>query len=167
MTRNLVLLFAATFLATTSIDLATTWVGVFHMGRLETNPYSDLSSVEGLIIPEIIVLFLGIAMVALGAHLMKTMLLAARREGFATFRKTVFSWKRCIALLIFLPILFALLRSVVVFSNTLILLTGSGLFVDEEFSLLSRNQFILIVCALILVRPTYYLIYRVCRASTP
>ena len=168
MTRNLVLLFAATFVPLTALDLVTTWVGVVQMGYAETNPYSDLSSVEGLVIPEIITLFVGMAMVALGAHLKKTILYDASRHGFATFRKTAFLWKQFLVLfLIFFPILLAVLRAAVVFSNTLIVLTGHGLFVDEEFSHLSRNQFVLTVCALLFIRPTEYLIYRVCRASTP
>lgn len=168
MTRNLVLLFSAIFVPLTALDLATTWVGVFRMGYAETNPYSDLSSVEGLVIPEIITLFIGMAMVACGAHLKKTILYDASRHEFATFRKIVFSWKQfLLVLLLFAPILIGLLRSAAVFSNTLIILTGYGLFVDEEFSLLSRNQFVLTVCALVMIRPTEYLIYRVCRASIP
>ena len=168
MTRNLVLLFAATFVLLTALDLLTTWVGVVQMGYAETNPYSDLSSVEGLVIPEVITLFIGMAIVALGAHLNKTLLYDASRHGFATFRKTVFLWKQFfVLLLIFAPILLAVLRAAIVFSNTLIILTGYGLFVDEEFSHLSRNQFVLIVCTLLSIRPTEYLMYRVCRASKP
>ena len=168
MTRNLVLLFAATFVPLTALDLVTTWVGAVQMGYAETNPYSDLSSVEGLVIPEIITLFIGMAMVALGAHLKKKILYDASRHGFATFRKTVFTWEHFFLLLFtFAPILLAVLRAAAVFSNTLIILTGYGLFVDEEFSHLSRNQFVLTVCALVFILPTQYLIYRVCRASTP
>ena len=167
MTRNLVLLFAAAFVVLTALDLVTTWVSVLRMGYAETNPYSDLSSVEGAVIPEIITLFIGMAMVACGAHLKKANLYDASRQGFTTFTKIAFSSKQFfLALLILAPILLAVLRSAVVFSNTLIILTGYGLFVDEEFSLLSRNQFVLIVCALVLIRPTEYLIYRVCRASS-
>jgi len=168
MTRNLVLLFAATFTAMTALDLATTWVGVIHMGYAETNPYTDLSSVEGLVIPEIIALFIGMAMVALGAEIKKTTLAATVRAGSPTFRKTMLSWKHYpFTFLIYAPILLAVLRSVAVVSNSLLILTGYGLFVDEAFSLLSRNQLVLVICAVTLVRPTSYLIYRVCRASTP
>ena len=168
MTRNLVLLFAATFTVMTALDLVTTWVGVFHMGYAETNPYSDLSSVEGLVIPEIITLFIGMAMVALGAGIKRTALAATAEEGYATFRDTMLSWKHFpFIFLIYGPILLAVLRSVAVVSNSLLIFTGYGFFVDEEFSLLSRNQFVLVVSAVILVRPTAYLIYRVCRASTP
>ena len=166
MTRNLVLLFAATFTALTALDLATTWVGVFHMGYVETNPYTDLSSVEGLVMPEIITLFIGMALVALGAEVKKTTLSAISQKGPATFRRIMFSWKQYTCLLIYGPILIAVLRSVPVFSNALLILTGYGLFVDEEFSLISRNTIILVVCALMFMRPTAYLIYRVCLAST-
>ena len=167
MTRKLVLLFAATFTALTALDLATTWVGVFHMGYVETNPYTDLSSVEGLVMPEIITLFIGMAMVALGAEVKKTTLSATSQKGPATFRKTMLSWKQfTFFLLVFGPILVAVLRSVPVFSNALLMLTGYGLFVDEEFAIISRNSIILVICALMLMRPTVYLIYRICLAST-
>ncbi|MDE0056360.1 MAG: hypothetical protein OXP28_04475 [Gammaproteobacteria bacterium] len=167
MTRNLVLLFAATFTALTALDLVTTWVGVLHMGYAETNPYTDLSSVEGLVIPEIITLFIGMALVALGAELRKTTLHDTSRGGFKTFMKTAFVRKHFPTFLILAPMVFAVLRAVVVLSNTSIILTGYGLFIDEEFSHLSWNQFVLTVCAVIVVWPTGYLIYRVCRASTP
>ncbi len=167
MTRNLVLLFAATFTALTTLDLVTTWVGVFHMGYVETNPYTDLSSVEGLVIPEIIALFIGMGMVALGAELKKKTLHATSREGFRTFMKTAFVRKHFPAFLVLVPMVVAVLRAPVVLSNTLLILTGYGLFVDEEFSLISRNQLVLAVCGAIVVWPTGYLIYRVCRASTP
>ena len=168
MTRNLVLLFAATFAVLTALDLATTWVGVIHMGYVETNPYSDMSSVQGLVIPEIITLFIGMAVVALGATLERSALAGSAEEGYAAFGKTMFSWKHLpFVILVFLPIIVAVVRSVAVVSNALLIFTGYGLFVDEEFSFISRNQLVLTVCAVILVRPTAYLVYRVCRASTP
>ncbi len=168
MTRNLVLLFAVSFTAVTTLDLATTWVAVIRMGYPETNPYSDLSSVEGLVIPEIITLFVGMELVALGGHLKGTTLSAMSEEGFATFRKSILSMKNTLlALLVFGPIFLAVLRSVAVFSNSMVIFTGYSLFVDEPFSHLSRNQLVLTVCGLALIRPTNYLIYRVCRASTP
>ena len=51
MTRRLVLLFAGWFTTTTALDLISTWVGVVQMGYTEKNPYTDLSSVEGAVIP--------------------------------------------------------------------------------------------------------------------
>ncbi len=167
MTRNLVLLFAAIFVPLTALDLVTTWVGVLHMGYVETNPYTDLSSVEGLVIPEIIALFIGMAMVALGAELKKTTLHETSQGGLKAFIETAFGWKQFPAFLILIPMLIALLRAVAVLSNASIILTGYGLFIDEEFSHLSWNQFVLAVCGAIVVWPTFYLIYRVCRASTP
>ena len=167
MTRNLVLLFAAIFVPLTALDLVTTWVAVINMGYVETNPYTDLSSVEGLVIPEIITLFIGMGMVALGAELRKTTLHATSREGFKTFMKTAFVRKHFPTFLILVPMVIAVLRAAVVLSNTLLILTGYGLFVDEEFSLISRNQLVLTVCGAIVVWPTGYLIYRVCRVSTP
>ena len=168
MTRNLTLLFAVSFTAMTTLDLATTWVAVIQMGYAETNPYTDLSSVEGLVIPEIIALFVGMALVALGAHIKRTTLYVMSEEGFATFRQDMLSTKNTLlALLIFGPIFLAVLRSVAVLGNSLLILTGYSLFVDEEFSHLSRNQLVLTVCGLMLVRPTNYLIYVVCRASRP
>lgn len=167
MTRNLVLLFAVTFTALTALDLVTTWVGVFHLGYTETNPYTDLSSVEGLVIPEIITLFIGMAMVALGAELGRMTLHAASRGGLKTFIENAFGWKQFPTFLVLIPMAIAVLRAVVVLSNTLAILTGYSLFIDEEFSLLSRNQLVLAVCGAIAIWPTFYLIYRVCRASKP
>lgn len=167
MTRNLVLLFAAIFVPLTALDLATTWVAVLHMGHVETNPYTDLSSVEGLVIPEIITLCICMAMVALGAELKKTTLHDTSRGGLKAFIETGFGWKQFPTFLVLIPMVFAVLRAPIVLSNTSIILTGYGLFIDEEFSHLSWNQFVLAVCGAIVIWPTFYLIYRVCRASTP
>ena len=166
MTRRLVLLFAGWFTTTAALDLISTWVGVVRMGYTEKNPYTDLSSVEGAVIPEIITLSIGMAMVALGAELKKTLLHDASRADFKTFRKTVFVRKQFLSILIALPMLLAVVRMVVVLSNTLIIFTGYSLFVDEEFSHLSWDRLVMMIYALILVRPTYYVIYRSCRAST-
>ena len=167
MTRNLVLFFAATFATTTALDLSSTWVVVVQMGYPETNPYSDLSSVEGLVIPEIIALFVGMSVVALGAHFHRRTLIALSNDGYAAFSKGFLSIKNLfLSALIAFPIALSVLRSVAVINNTLIGFTAYGLFVDEEFSLLSRNHFVLFVCAMLLIQPTTYLIYRVCRAST-
>ncbi|MDE0224375.1 MAG: hypothetical protein OXP28_04480 [Gammaproteobacteria bacterium] len=134
------------------------------MGYTEMNPYSDLSSVEGAVIPEIITLSIGMAMVALGAELKKTLFHDASRGDFNTFRRTAFVWKQFLSALVLFPMLFAVVRTVVVLSNTLIILTGYSLFVDEEFSHLSWDQLAMMIYAVILLRPTYYMIYRVCRS---
>ena len=51
--RLLATLFAAWFVPTTTLDLWTTWFGIFHLpermekfGIVEGNPYTDFSSVE-------------------------------------------------------------------------------------------------------------------------
>ncbi len=63
MTRNLSLFFAVTFVLATTLDIWTTWVGVHQFGYTETNPITDTSSIRAMAIPEIITLFIGIAMV--------------------------------------------------------------------------------------------------------
>ena len=166
MMRNLVLVFAAIFTVTTALDLATTWI-LLPMGYPETNPYTDTSSLEAMARPEILTLFIGMFLVGWGAHINKATLLEISNKEFSVFWKTFCSNKQAFrTFLILLPMILATLRSVPVISNAMIGLTGYGLFVDEEFSLLSRNQVILAVCGVLFVRPNVYLIYRVCRAST-
>ncbi len=63
MTRNLTLFFAVTFFLTTALDIWTTDVGVNQLGYTETNPLTDTSSIRAMAIPEVIALFIGIAMV--------------------------------------------------------------------------------------------------------
>ena len=70
------------------------------------------------------------------------------------------------AAIILIPFVLAILRVVVIFSNTLVIFTGWSLFNDEEFSHLSWNQFVLTTFGVVLAVPTVYLVYRVCRAST-
>ncbi len=167
MTGRLVFLFAGWFTTTAALDLISTWVGVVQMGYTEKNPYSDLSSVEGAVIPEIITLSIGMAMIALGAELKKSLLHDACGQDFKTFRKTVFRWKQFLSILILLPMLIVVVRVVVVLSNTLVILTGHSLFVEGENAHFTWDRLVMTVYALILLRPTYYLIYRVCRKSVP
>lgn len=68
MTRNLSYLFVVTFVLTTTLDIWTTWVGVHQFAYTELNPFTDTSSIQAMAIPEVITLFIGIAMVAAGAH---------------------------------------------------------------------------------------------------
>lgn len=167
MMNNIVLTFAVVFTVMTTLDIATTWV-LLPMGYVETNPYSDTSSLEALARPELMGLFIGMFLVAWGTHLSKATLLEASDKEFREFYRALCSYKHIFrTILILVPMLLATLRSVAVLNNTMVGLTGYGLFVDEEFSLLARNQIILIVCGILFVRPTVYLIYRVCRASTP
>lgn len=168
MTRNLVLVFAGIFTTTAALDIWTTWVGVVQMGYPETNPYSDTSSIQGLAIPEIITLFIGMALVALGAQLGSTTLQTSENESFADFGKKFSNARDMVVLsLIMLPYVLAILRIVAILSNTSVIFTGWSLFIDEEFSHLSWNQFVLTFFGLAFALPIMYLIYRVCRASTP
>ena len=93
MTRNLVVVFAGTFITTAALDIWTTWIAVVQMGYPETNPYSDTSSIQGLAIPEVITLFIGMALVALGAHFGRASLQTPENASFADFRKYFFAAK--------------------------------------------------------------------------
>lgn len=168
MTRNLVLVFAGIFITTAALDIWTTWVGVVQMGYPETNPYSDTSSIQGLAIPEVITLFIGMALVALGAQLGSTTLQTPENESFTDFGKRFSNARDVVVLaLIMVPYVVAILRIVAILSNTSVIFTGWSLFSDEEFSHLSWNQFVLTFFGLAFALPILYLIYRVCRASTP
>ena len=137
------------------------------MGYPETNPYTDTTSLATMARPEILTLFIGMFLVGWGTHINKATLLEISSNEFLAFRKTFCSVKQIFRMApIILPMILATLRCVPVISNAMIGLTGYGLFVDEEFSLLSWNQIVLVVCAILFVRPNVYLIYRVCRAST-
>ena len=91
MTRNLVLVFAGIFITTAALDIWTTWVGVVQMGYPETNPYSDTSSIRALAIPEVITLFIGMALVASGAHFARAALQTRDNGTFADFKKKLFT----------------------------------------------------------------------------
>ncbi len=168
MTRNLVLVFAGIFITTATLNIWTTWISVVQMGYTELNPYSDTSSIQGLAIPEVITLFIGMAMVALGAQLGSTALQTPATASFADYRKKFSNARNVVVLLlIMLPYVVAILRIVPILSNTSVIFTGWSLFSDEEFSHLSWNQFVLTFFGLVFAMPILYLIYRVCRASTP
>ena len=166
MTRNLVLVFAAIFIAMTALDIWTTWI-CLSMGYPETNPFSDTSSIRALVIPEVITLFIGMALVALGAHLARASLATPADDSFADFRRRYFKSRNIPSMaLIIIPFTVAVLRIVAVLSNTLVIFTGWSLFSDEEFSHLSWNQFVLSIFGIAFVMPIVYLMYRVCRASS-
>ncbi|MDE0056362.1 MAG: hypothetical protein OXP28_04465 [Gammaproteobacteria bacterium] len=168
MTRNLVLVFAGIFSTTAALDIWTTWVGVVQMGYPETNPYSDTSSIQALAIPEVITLFLGMSLVALGAHFAREALETRENGTFADFKKNLFTVRNLVfATFILVPFVLAILRIVAILSNTLVIVTGWSLFNNEEFSHLSWNQFVLTVFGVAFAMPTVYLVYRVCRASAP
>ena len=163
MTRNLSLFFAVTFVLTTTLDIWTTWVGIHQFGYTETNPFTDTNSVQAMAIPEIIALFIGIAMVALGAHFSKT-LCPLPDERFASFYKKIWSAEKFFKLLVLLPIIFAVARIVAVLSNTSLILYDWGLYGEDTRWL---NLFVRTIFFMIFARPTTYFIYLICRASTP
>ena len=163
MTRNLVLLFAAIFVLTTAFDIWTTWVGVNQLGYTELNPLTDTSSVQSMAIPEIFTLFIGIAMVAAGAHLAKE-LRPLTDERFSPFYKRFLTVEKFFHLLVLFPMLVAVVRIVPVLSNASFIFYGWGLFEIDAWWI---NTIVMIVFFMILTRPTAYFIYLVCRASKP
>ena len=163
MTRNLTLFFAVAFVLTTTLDIWTTWVGVHQFGYTETNPITDTSSIRAMAIPEIITLFIGIAMVAVGAHLSKT-LCPLPDERFASFYKRFLSAEKFIKFVVVFPILLAVVRIVAVLSNTSLILYDWGLYGASTPWL---NLFVRSIIFMIFVRPTVYFVYLICRASTP
>lgn len=85
--RRVVALFVAWFVPTTALDLGITWYGVKHLfdrkerlGIVEGNPYTDFSSIEAFVTPEVLALVVGVAFVYVGG------LLKGRR--LATLGKT-------------------------------------------------------------------------------
>lgn len=161
MTRNLSGLFAVTFVITTTLDIWTTWVGVHQLGYTELNPLTDTSSIRAMAIPEVITLFIGIAMVAAGAHFCKT-LQPLSDEKFASFYKRYFTVEKFFKFIVVFPILLAVVRMAVVLSNTSLIFLDWGLFqIDARWT----NTIVMCLLFAILVRPTTYFIYLVCRAS--
>lgn len=168
MTRNLVMVFTGIFVTTAALDIWTTWVAVIQMGYQATNPYSDTGSIQGLAIREITILVIGMALVILSAHLGSTTLQTPRNASFADFKKRCFTTGNVAVIpLIVIPFVVVILRIVPIFSNTWIIITGWSLFGDEEFSYLSWKQFVYTTLGLALVMPIVYLVFRVCRASSP
>ena len=163
MIRNLILFFVVTFVLTTTLDIWTTWVGVNQLGYTETNPLTDNSSIQGMAIPEIITLFIGIAMIAVGGHCSKT-LCPLRDERFASYYKRFLSVEKFFNLLVLLPILVAVVRIVPVLSNASFIFGGWGLFGEDTPWI---DLIVMCIFFMILVRPTTYMVFRVCRASTP
>ena len=163
MTRNLSLFFAAIFVLTTALDIWTTWVGIYQFGYYELNPLTDTSSIHAMAIPEVITLFIGVAMVAAGAHFCKT-LRPLPDERFASFYKRYFAVEKFYRIIVLFPMLFVVVRMAVVLSNTSLIFLDWGLFGQD-----SRwfNYIVMCILFFILMRPTTYFIYLVCRASKP
>ena len=163
MTRNLTLFFAVTFFLTTALDIWTTDVGVNQLGYTEMNPLTDTSSIRAMAIPEVITLFIGMAMVAAGVHFCKT-LCPLPDERFASFYKRFLSAEKFIKFIVVFPILLAVVRIVAVLSNTSLILYDWGLYGASTPWL---NLFVRSIIFMIFVRPTVYLVYLICRASIP
>ena len=163
MTRNLILFFAVTFFLTTALDIWTTDVGVNQLGYTETNPLTDTSSIQGMAIPEIITLFIGVAMIAVGAHFSKT-LRPLPDERFASYFKRFLSVEKFFNLLVLFPILVAVVRIVPVLSNGSLIFFDWGLFGEDTPWI---DLIVMIIFFMIFIRPTIYMVFRVCRASTP
>ena len=161
MTRNLILLFALTFVLTTTLDIWTTWVGVNQLGYTELNPFTDTSSIQAMAIPEVITLFIGIAMVAAGTHFSRK-IRPLPEERFASFYKRFWNVEQFFHVLVYFPIVVAAVRIVTVLSNTSVILSGWGLHEEDSFWF---DMFIMFLFFLIFTRPTTYCIYLVCRAS--
>ena len=161
MTRNLILLFAATFVLTTAFDIWTTWVGVNQLGYTELNPLTDTSSIEAMAIPEVFTLFIGIAMVAAGVRFAKR-LRPLPDERFGPFYRRFLTDEKFFHLLVLIPMLVAVVRIVPVLSNASFIFYGWGLF---EIDAWWTNKIVMIIFFMILTRPTAYFIYVVCRAS--
>ena len=161
MIRNLALLFGVTFTLTTTFDIWTTWVGVHQFGYTELNPFTDTSSIRTMAMPEVITLFVGMAIVATAAHFSKT-LRPLPDEGFRSFYKRFFSKEKLLKSLVCLPILVAVARIVAVLSNTSLILYDQGLY---GVSTPWLNMFVRAIVYVLLIRPTMYFIYIICRRS--
>ena len=161
MNRNLILLFTLTFVLTTTLDIWTTWVGVNQLGYPELNPFTDTSSIQAMAIPEVITLFIGIAMIAAGVHFSKT-LRPLPNERFASFCKRFWSVEQFFHILVYFPIVFAAIRIITVLSNTSVILSGWGLYEEDSFWV---DAVVMFLFFLIFTPPTTYFIYLVCRAS--
>ena len=163
MTRNLTLFFAVTFFLTAALDIWTTDVGVNQLGYTEMNPLTDTSSIRAMAIPEVITLFIGMAMVAAGAYFCKT-LCPLPDERSASYFKRFLSVEKFFKFIVIFPILLAVVRIVAVLSNTSLILYDWGLY---GASTPWMNLFVRSIIFMIFVRPTVYFVYLICRASTP
>ena len=166
--KRLTMLFAAWFIPTTALDLWITWFGVYHLpermerfGIVEGNPYTDLSSVEAFVTPEVIALVLGIACV-FGGGVLKMRRLLADGESPADLRRMRF-WAFCkrydklgwvATFLVLLPILLAVGRVEPVVNNILWLSIGWGP------TALFGGFFAAMLACFLAVLPTYYMIRR-------
>lgn len=158
--RNLLLVFGALFVTLTALDLASTYIGLRFREELVETPYTDTSSLIGMIRPEVVLLIVGGLAVWLGARIRKPLLSTARESGFGPFVDTVFAPRALpISALIFMPMLLALGRSMPVLNNLSYLIFG--------WSPIGNIPPIadVILFAVVFSYPTAYLIYRICRTA--
>ena len=168
--RRLATLFAAWFVPTTALDLWITWFGIYHLpermakfGIVEGNPYTDLSSVEAFVTPEVIVLVIGIALVFGGGVLKMRRLLAdgrdpadLRRMRYWAFCSRYYKPGQFASLMILLPMAIAIGRVEPVINNVMWLAIGWG-----PTALFGTWSVLLTIatCTIALI-PAYYMIRR-------
>ena len=160
-------LFVAWFVPTTAFDLAITWYGIKHLpermakfGIVEGNPYTDLSSVEAFVIPEVLALVLGIALVYLGG-LLKGRRLAElgktpddlRHMGFRAFCRQYYRPGWFAYALVLIPMVIAVGRVSPVVNNLMWLAIGWG-------PTAVLGAFSSIVACLLAVYPSLYMVRR-------
>lgn len=162
------MLFVAWFVPTTALDLATTWFGIFYLpdrvekfGIVETNPFTDMSSMGAFVIPEVVALGIGTAMV-FGGGMLKMRQLAAlgqrpedlRRLGTRAFAKQYEKLGRLATVLTVVPLVVAIIRIEPVIGNVLWLSIGWG-----PNAILGRYLTIILTC-LLAYYPAHYMIRR-------
>ena len=164
------MLFAAWFVPTTALDLSITWFGIFHLpermqkfGIVEGNPYTDFSSVQAYVTPEVIALVLGIALVFGGGVLKMRRLLAdgqdpadLRQMRYWAFCNRYYKPGQVASLLILLPMAIAIGRVEPVVNNVMWLSIGWG-----PTALFGKWSVLLTIAACTLALfPAYYMIRR-------
>ena len=171
MTKGLVLLFAVSFIIFTGLDALTTWVAIHWHGFKEINIFTDTSSMSAILLPEIVILSIGIVAVLVGALWKRNDMRVSIDRGFRPLYQSFWISRRLLAsALIYLPISLALVRVLPVLSNSCYLLIGwSPIRVLHPLSeMLGWSLFrtVLLLHGIIggaLVVPITYVIYRVCR----
>lgn len=138
--RRVAVLFTAWFVPTTALDLVITWIGIKHLpdrmqkfGIVEANPYTDLSSVEAFVTPEVLALVIGAAFVYVGG-LLKGRRLAIlgktpddlRGMGFRAFCTQYQKPGLFAFFLVLIPIVVAVARVEPVVNNLMWLAIGWG-----------------------------------------
>lgn len=163
---RLAALFVAWFVPCTGLDLSITWFGVHHLpdrmaelGIVEANPFTDMSSVEAFVVPEVVALVVGVAMV-FGGGMLKTQRLVARGQcwadlrsiGLRDFCKKYDGLGKLSSLLIIMPMIIAIGRVKPVINNAMWLSLGWGL--NALFGVFLTT----ILACVLAVYPAYFMI---------